>query len=141
MLAAINPKNTSLAVGYPVCHSQGELFYLIDKNNTKEVFIDKDLPGNLSLDALIKTIKAKYPDIEVSVICAEEAEQELKANRVEPDRIFKTALLAVLIQTLFNIVIQYSTSTPRSLIYTIVAGIATIVFVYGGLQCLKISGR
>ena len=113
MLAAINPKNTSLAVEYPVCHSQGELLYLISKNNIKEVFIDKDLPGNLSLNTFIDVLKTKYPHVEVSVVEPYiTVESEIITVAQPKNNAFRIAVLVALIQTLFSIAIQYSTLTP-----------------------------
>ena len=69
MLAAINPINEEYFTdAYPLCHSQGELLYLIQKNNIQEVFIDPDLPGHLSLNSLICVLKTKYPDLAISVL-------------------------------------------------------------------------
>lgn len=143
MLAAINPQNTSLMAEYPVCHSQGELLYLISKNNIKEVFIDRDLPGNLSINAFIDVVKAKYPEVEISVV-------EPYIN-VAPEVVFETieypssnsplkvAIAVALIQTLFSIAIQFSTLTPRSIIYAVIAGLVTLIFFYGGYRWLNSS--
>lgn len=140
MLAAINPQNTSLVTKYPVCHSQGELLYLIGKNDIKEVFIDKDLPGNLSIETFINVLKTKYPDVEISVIEPYiTVDAEVIADTIvhPKNNTLRIAVLVALIQTLFSITIQYSTLTPRHVIYTVIAGIATVIFFYGGMQCLK----
>ena len=137
MLTAINPQNTSLATGFPVCHSQGELLYHIGKNNIKEVFIDKELPGNLSLDAFIQVVKTKYPDVEISVIEPYvEAESEvISTTIIKPqNNVLKIAALVVMLQTVFSLVIQYSSLTPMDALYAIAAGAAALVFIYGGCR-------
>ena len=131
MLAAINPQNTSLVTKYPVCHSQGELLYLIGKNNIKEVFVDKDLPGSLSINAFIHVIKTKYPDVEVSVV---EPYIEPEPERIRTPNVLALIVSIVLIQTIFNIIIQYSILAPRNVIYAIIAGFATLLFFYGGYK-------
>lgn len=139
MLAAINPQNTSLAIGYPACHSQGELLYLIGKNDIKEVFIDKDLPGNLSIDAFINVIKTKYPDVEVSVIehYVEAQSGEVNGWITFTPNVLITILSVVIIQTLFSIVIQYSILAPRNVVYAVIAGLATLIFFYGGFRWIS----
>lgn len=139
MLTAINPQNTSLATEHPVCHSQGELLYHIGKNNIKEVFIDRDLPGNLSLNAFIDVIKRKYPDVEVSVIESFiEAESEIITISHEEEKprtnILKVGIFLILLQVVFSIAVQYASLTPMNIIYSIAAGIVTLVFFYGGYK-------
>lgn len=141
MLVAISPKNTALAVNdYPVCHSQGELLYLIEKHNVQEVFIDPELPGALSTDALIKVIKHKHPDVEISVVEAfitpetKLISETSEAIAKSTDNILGRVILIAIIQTILTIGIQYSTLTPRSIIYSVMAGMATIILFYGGTK-------
>jgi len=129
-------------VEHPACHSQGELLYYIGKNNIKEVFVDKDLPGNLSHNAFIQVIKTKYPDVKISVIepYIETESKLISVTTTRPgNNPLKIALLVAIIQTLFSIAIQYNTLTPRNLVYAIIAGVTTLIFFYGGYKWLNLS--
>ena len=138
MIAAISPANKELVTNeFPVCHSQGELLYLIEKNNIKEVFIDKDLPGNLSAEAFIKVIKTKYPDVEVSVVESHIEPQVVNEKTTFTPNVIITITSVVIIQTLFSILIQYSILAPRNVIYAVIAGFATLMFFYGGYRWIN----
>lgn len=139
MLAAINPVNKDYFTdAYPLCHSQGELLHLIQKNNIQEIFIDPDLPGHLSLNTLICFLKNKYPDLAISVLEPTPKEDEqisaLENNQLTPGYVL--AGLILLIQLALSILFQYGTLVPKQILYLSLASLTAFLMFIGGHKWL-----
>lgn len=136
MLAAINPVNKEYFTdAYPLCHSQGELLYLIQKNNIQEVFIDPDLPGHLSLNSLICVLKTKYPDLAISVLePIEDSKISVQNNQLTPG--YMMVGLVLLIQLALSILFQYGTLLPKQMLYLSMASLIVFLLYIGGCKWL-----
>lgn len=138
MLAAINPENKEyLTDAYPLCYSQGELLYLIQKNNIQEVFIDPDLPGRLSLNSLILVLKNNYPDLAISVLRPISKEVQyvpVLQNQLNPGHALVG--LALLIQLALSILFQYGTLLPKQILYLGLASLTALLLYIGSYKWL-----
>ena len=138
MLAAINPTNKEYYTdAYPLCHSQGELLYLIQKNNIQEVFIDPDLPGHLSINSLVCVLKTKYPDLAISVlepIPKEDIQIPVQNNQLTPGYILVG--LVLLIQLVLSILFQYGTLLPKQMLYLSMASLIALLLYIGSYRWL-----
>ncbi len=110
----------------PRCHSQGELLYYLEKNNPKEIVIDPQLPGSLSIDSLVKVIGQKHPDTKVGI---------LKEHLNKP--IIYAAAAVLIIQAAFNLAIQFSTLTIQQVTYSGIATAGAFFFYMGGIICFR----
>lgn len=111
---------------YPQCHSQGELLYLIEKNNLKEVCINPQIPGHLSIDALVSVLRQKYPDIQITIL-------ETRPQIVIDHRLTLCTVITVLvIQTIFTLAIQYNMLTIQQITYSSIATVSAFLFFMGG---------
>lgn len=139
MIAAINPVNKDYFTNaYPLCHSQGELLYLIQKNNIQEVFIDPDLPGHLSLNSLMCVLKNRYPDLAISVL-EPTPKEEIPVQNNQLISVIPGYLLiglALLIQLTLSILFQYGTLLPKQILYLSLASLIALLLYIGGYKWL-----
>jgi hypothetical protein len=123
MLAAVNPNNNS---NFPDarCHSQGELLYYLERHNVQKLILDPLLPGSLSIDSLVKVLEQKHPGIKITIL-----ENRPKATGNKP---VYAAIMALTIQIVFNLAIQFSTLTMQQITYSGIATVSAFLFFMGG---------
>lgn len=80
MLVATDNK-TLVSDNYPCVSNQGQLLLALTKSPQEEVLLDKDLPGRLSLNDLLRIILVKYPEVQISII--EDPVKEVKTEIIE----------------------------------------------------------
>lgn len=136
MLAAVNPVNKEYFTdAYPLCHSQGELLCLIQKNNIQEVFIDPDLPGHLSINSFVSVLKTKYPDLAISVL-EPSPKEEITVQNNQLTLGYIPVGFALLIQLALSILFQYGSLLPKQVIYLSMASLTALLLYIGGHKWL-----
>lgn len=136
MLAAVNPTNLALVKDrIHTCHSQGELVYLIEKQNLNEITLDPQLPGHLSQESFIQYLNHRFPDLEINILGEDAFDGDvIEIRDIETGKntnVFMIAVTISIIQLALSLGFQFANLTPRTIIILAAASFSAIIL--GGM--------